>query len=297
MGRKVAICCALALAMTAGACTSGSKSGPGPDTTFTTSAPDTTSTTSITDKLNKKLDEILGQQKAQPASRALQPPSSLSYGTEATPTNLGQYLESIVQDVATYWNDTFTANGHQWTTVHYKILYDEQTAIENCVRSDGKSQIAGDPDLLQGVNPANYCPADNTVYLSVQWIYDKVWQRHADQQRAGQDFGVAAVVAHELGHTVQTYLGIEKAADAPTVESLELQADCLAGVWANAKYYQGVLEGGDVEVAAEDFSYVGDYEFFSPGHHGTPDQRQRAFMLGYNSGQGADCTSDLGDGL
>ena len=86
-----------------------------------------------------------------------------------------------------------------------------------------------------------------TVYLSSQWLYDHVWT--SQDGTAASDFGVAYVVAHEMGHAVQHDLGITEPDGAATVAPTELQADCLAGVWSNAKYYQNTLEAGDIDEA------------------------------------------------
>ena len=106
---------------------------------------------------------------------------------------------------------------------------------------------------MSGCGPASsasgpfYCPLDHTVYLDPGFFRALAVEFHAPG-----DFAQAYVLAHELGHHVQTLTGItqqvdEAAASEPTLRNalsvaLELQADCLAGVWAHSTYDRGLLE-------------------------------------------------------
>jgi predicted metalloprotease len=105
------------------------------------------------------------------------------------------------------------------------------------------------------------------------------------------DFSVAFAVAHEYAHNLQHELSLYSA-QLP-VSSYELHADCWAGVWANGAYYEGILEPGDIAEALDAAALVGEYEFDDPNHHGTPAERQNAFMTGYNSGQPPACNTFL----
>ena len=146
-----------------------------------------------------------------------------------------------------------------------------------------------------------YCPADNKVYIDLQFA-DLLRKRF----KAPGDFALAYVIAHEVGHHVQNQLGYsqqvsqarrrmrEKDANAMSVR-LELQADYLAGVWANhAKRYSGDLLSEDsFKEAIRAATAIGDdaIQKQSQGYvvpdsftHGTSEQRVRYFYAGYKSG-------------
>lgn len=147
-----------------------------------------------------------------------------------------------------------------------------------------------------------YCPADRKVYLDTSF-FNELSQRFG----APGDFAQAYVIAHEIGHHVQTLLGVsdqvrraqarssEKEANALSVR-MELQADCLAGVWGKANI--GRLEPGDVEEALTAATAIGDDRLQRQSRgmvvpdsftHGTSEQRVRWFKIGLASGQIADC--------
>ncbi|MBJ3762923.1 neutral zinc metallopeptidase [Maribius pontilimi] len=150
-----------------------------------------------------------------------------------------------------------------------------------------------------------YCPADEKAYLDTAF-FTTLSQRLG----ASGDFAAAYVVAHEIAHHVQNELGIlgqanriraqssQEQANAISVR-IELQADCLSGIWARAAQEQfGSLERGDVEEAMNAAASIGDDtlqrgagqvprpESFT---HGTSEQRQRWFAAGFDSGRIADC--------
>jgi len=145
-----------------------------------------------------------------------------------------------------------------------------------------------------------YCPKDQKIYLDMSFYVDL-------SQRFGApgDFAQAYVIAHEVGHHVQNLLGIAqklRAAQeqASKVEAnalsvrMELQADCLAGVWArNAAQSRQLLESGDVEEGLRAASAIGDdrLQKMSQGRvvpdaftHGSSEQRVRWFRRGLEAG-------------
>ena len=150
-----------------------------------------------------------------------------------------------------------------------------------------------------------YCPADEKVYLDLTF-FDELSQRFG----APGDFAQAYVIAHEVGHHVQTVLGIEEQvrqvrqgmseteSNALSVR-VELQADCFSGVWANhAHQERGLIEAGDIEEALGAASAVGDdtLQKRSSGRvvpdsftHGSAEQRVRWFETGYRSGNITAC--------
>ena len=150
-----------------------------------------------------------------------------------------------------------------------------------------------------------YCPADQKLYLDMSFFNDMA-QRHD----APGDFAQAYVVAHEVGHHVQTLLGISEqvhAARRGASEAegnalkvrMELQADCFAGVWAHhAHKARQILEPGDIEEALAAAAGVGDdrlqkkargYVVPDSFTHGSSQQRMRWFNRGLQSGDPGEC--------
>jgi predicted metalloprotease len=150
-----------------------------------------------------------------------------------------------------------------------------------------------------------YCPADEKVYIDLAF-FEELSQRFG----APGDFAQAYVIAHEVGHHVQSVLGIEEQvrnARAGMSQSdsnalsvrVELQADCFAGVWANRAHRErGLLEPGDIEEALNAASAVGDDTLQKQAGgrvvpdsftHGSAEQRARWFETGYRSGNIRDC--------
>lgn len=150
-----------------------------------------------------------------------------------------------------------------------------------------------------------YCPADSKVYLDLAF-FDDLHRRFG----APGDFAQAYVVAHEVGHHVQNLLGISgevhraqqqsSQADANALSvRLELQADCLAGVWgATANRERRLLEPGDIEEGLAAAAAIGDDTLqrrargrVSPESwtHGSSEQRVRWFRRGFESGSVTSC--------
>ncbi|MBS0344876.1 MAG: neutral zinc metallopeptidase [Proteobacteria bacterium] len=152
-----------------------------------------------------------------------------------------------------------------------------------------------------------YCPADHKVYIDLGF-----YQELKTRFKAPGDFAQAYVIAHEVGHHVQNLLGVsakvqaareragEREANALSVR-LELQADCLAGVWAkNADTARHILDQGDLEEALRAATAIGDdtlqkqakgYAVPDSFTHGSSEQRVRWFKRGMASGQVKDCNT------
>ena len=150
-----------------------------------------------------------------------------------------------------------------------------------------------------------YCPADAKVYLDLAF-FDELHHRFG----APGDFAQAYVIAHEIGHHVQNLLGIsdkvqqargrvsEREANLLSVR-LELQADCLAGIWAHhANRSRSVLEAGDIEEGLTAATAVGDdhiqkrtqgYAVPDSFTHGSAEQRRRWFGIGLQEGRFQAC--------
>jgi predicted metalloprotease len=150
-----------------------------------------------------------------------------------------------------------------------------------------------------------YCPGDHKVYLDLDF-FRELSQRF----QAPGDFAEAYVIAHEVGHHVQTLLGIMdkvdslrsrlSEADANHLSVMvELQADCFAGVWAyHADKERQILETGDVDEGLAAAAAVGDdrlqrqaqgYVVPESFTHGSSEQRMRWFQRGFQSGAIEDC--------
>ncbi|WP_201533748.1 KPN_02809 family neutral zinc metallopeptidase [Psychrobacter ciconiae] len=165
-----------------------------------------------------------------------------------------------------------------------------------------------------------YCPSDQTVYLDTSFfvemrqnlgiVGDQQGSGDSENQGRAGDFAEAYVIAHEVGHHVQTLLGItqqvnEAARRVSPAEAnrlsvyQELQADCFAGVWANRNEQRiGFLEAGDVEEAINAASQIGDDRLAQASGravvpdnftHGTSQQRVEWFSRGLNSGNIESC--------
>jgi uncharacterized protein len=125
------------------------------------------------------------------------------------------------------------------------------------------------------------CDRDATVYLDTQFIED-LWG-------PGLDFGVATVIAHEIGHHVQREVGVPR--NRLSIQT-ELGADCLAGVWAQDANRRGKLDRGDI-VQALNTAYSGgdpaSVPWYAPGAHGSPAARVEAWATGYNHASLMEC--------
>jgi len=150
-----------------------------------------------------------------------------------------------------------------------------------------------------------YCPGDEKVYIDLGF-YDELKRRFG----APGEFAEAYVLAHEVGHHVQKLIGVESkvrqfqqqnpgSANAASVE-MELQADCLAGVWAHSTQQRGLLEAADVQSALGAAAAVGDdhIQQMTRGRvqpesftHGSSQQRMDWFNRGLNSGSIAACNT------
>jgi predicted metalloprotease len=198
---------------------------------------------------------------------------------------LADMVSVVVADTEDVWSEIFAANGQR---------YEAPTLVmfTGATRSAcGLGQAAMGPF---------YCPLDKMAFIDLSF-YEQMKTRF----NAPGDFAQAYVIAHEVGHHVQNLLGISGKVrsmqqqldeDESNVLSvrLELQADCLAGVWANhADRARNILEAGDVEEALNAASAIGDDTLQRQSRgtvvpesftHGTSAQRQRWFRVGLDSG-------------
>jgi predicted metalloprotease len=157
--------------------------------------------------------------------------------------------------------------------------------------------------MAQSATGPFYCPEDHKVYIDLGF-YDELKQRFG----ADGDFAQAYVLTHEIGHHVQSLLGIEararqlqqanpREANAISVR-LELQADCYAGIWGHSTEQRNILEQGDVDEALKAAAAIGDDRIqrmsgsrVAPDRftHGSSAQRVDWFKRGLSSGQLGAC--------
>ncbi|WP_107668149.1 neutral zinc metallopeptidase [Cyanothece sp. BG0011] len=163
-------------------------------------------------------------------------------------------LSAVSNGLDAFWGGILTRLGIRYT---YPMVYSHQNLeLTPC-----------GPSLL-----AHYCADSNTIHLNMVQM-DKL------VETVGDSAGFFAL-AHEYGHSVQKHLGILDK-NLPIVV-LELQADCLAGAFFAATDELGILEPGDVKEGAITAMMTGDYDYEHTHHHGTPEQRGRAFLSGFN---------------
>jgi uncharacterized protein len=227
-------------------------------------------------------------QNVQPSQQAEQVP----YEESAEEAQLREFVAVVLADTEETWGALFAQAG---STYQKPTLVLFSGAVESTC---GFAQAAVGPF---------YCPADQKLYIDLSFYRDL----HSRFGAPG-DFAQAYVVAHEVGHHVQTLLGIsernmaarrsanEVEANALSVRQ-ELQADCFAGIWAhNADRSRHLLEAGDIEEGLNAASAIGDDRlqqqsrgYVSPESftHGSSEQRVRWFKRGYESGDVKACDS------
>ena len=197
---------------------------------------------------------------------------------------LAEFVSVVLADTEVVWNDIFADLGKE---------YNEPKLVLFTGSVQSACGVAG-----ASTGPF-YCPGDKNVYIDLSF-YNEL----KTQFKAPGDFAMAYVIAHEVGHHIQNELGIiaqmnEIRGKVSKEEynkynvRLELQADYLAGVWANHVQGQNLLEEGDLEEALTAASAVGDdrIQMQSQGYvvpdsftHGTSEQRKRWFYKGYEAG-------------
>jgi predicted metalloprotease len=198
----------------------------------------------------------------------------------------GKFVEAVLVDSEDVWDKIFKENNMQYKRP--KLILFTQGVDTEC----GSATSASGPF---------YCPADQKVYMDLTF-FNELKTKFGAQ---GGDFATAYVIAHEIGHHVQTLLGTsskmrqmqegksQAEANALSV-ALELQADFYAGVWTHYNQkMKNILEEGDLEEALSAAHAVGDdaIQAKMQGHivpesftHGTSAQRKAWFMKGYKTG-------------
>lgn len=208
----------------------------------------------------------------------------------AAEDELARFASMVLADTEDTWGEIFAAGGQRYQAPQLVLF----TGATRSACGVGQAEMG-----------PFYCPADGKVYLDLSF-FDELHRRFG----APGDFAQAYVIAHEVGHHVQHLLGIldkvqqtrqqvsEREANQLSVR-LELQADCLAGVWAHhAQRARQVLEAGDIEEGLAAASAVGDdrmqkraqgYAVPDSFTHGSAAQRARWFGNGLQSGALRSC--------
>ncbi|PLX43691.1 MAG: flagellar biosynthesis protein FlgM [Hyphomicrobiales bacterium] len=211
-----------------------------------------------------------------------QPPARQS----AAEKDLVSFVSVVLADTEDAWHDLFNKIGKRYEEP--KLVLFSGSVRSAC----GFAQAAMGPF---------YCPGDRKVYIDLSF-YKEMKQKF----NAPGDFAQAYVISHEVGHHVQTLLGISqkvqqakqrsgKAAANAIQVRMELQADCFAGVWAHhADRAKSILQDGDVEEALNAAHAIGDdtLQKRSQGYvvpdsftHGSSAQRMRWFKIGLSQGR------------
>ena len=249
------------------------------------------------------LGDVVGQLGTQPVGG--------SSGGQARPlppesdpdADLVDYMSVVLDDSQAFWDEVFTASGLEYRPARL-VLFEEFT-----------DSGCGGADERYG---PHYCPLDESIYLDLDFFRDL-------QTRFGArgDLAPAYVLTHEVAHHVQTVLGIneqvrsQQQSDPSTANDLsirmELQADCFAGVWAASVYVDSTagleagrvleLAPGEIREALEAAAAVGDdrIQEAATGRvdpeswtHGSSEQRERWFSLGYETADPAQCDTFSG---
>lgn len=235
--------------------------------------------------------QLLGDVDTLPNDTSLDTSAPIRPTDSAAPADeLGSFAAVVLASTEDTWNEILPSLGRR---------YEEPTLV---LFSDSVRSACG---LNSAASGPFYCPGDSKLYLDLSFFRDL-------SQRFGApgDFAQAYVIAHEVGHHVQNQLGIStevrrlqsqarSQAEVNTLSvGLELQADCLAGVWGNRAASEGMLEAGDVEEGMTAAAAIGDDRLQRQAQgrvvpesftHGTSQQRVEWFRRGLQSGNPNAC--------
>jgi predicted metalloprotease len=223
-----------------------------------------------------------------------------STAKNGAPTDpMGSMIAGILGEIDDRWSEIFEASGQTYKGPRI-VLFRNVTNGGRC----GMAQSAMGPF---------YCPPDQKIFLDTGFFREVETRFHGCEGNACK-FTAAYIIAHEAGHHVQNLLGIlprvtrlqqqagSKAESNALQVRVELQADCLSGVWTNReeKKRPGFLEAGDIEAALTTAAAIGDdtLQRQTTGRvvpdsftHGSAEQRKRWFMTGYQKGTVQACNT------
>jgi predicted metalloprotease len=200
---------------------------------------------------------------------------SVSSATDDPERDAVSFVSFVLDDVQKHWSEYFASQQRRYTLARLVLFRGETNSA--C----GLGQRAMGPF---------YCPRDRNVYIDLAF-----YRELRDRFGAPGDFAQAYVIAHEVGHHVQHLLGLDAGGGSV---ALELQADCLAGVWGNSTERRSLLETGDIEEALTAAAAIGDDKLQRESTgvvrpdtftHGSSQQRVQAFKKGFRSGKFEAC--------
>ncbi len=228
------------------------------------------------------------------ASQQTSPAPPVTAGTPNDPT--GKFVALVLGDTEDRWTEIFAASGKTYHPPRLRLFSGSEPTP--CA-------------MAQSAMGPFYCPRDQRIYLDTSFFEDLQKKFGGCSNSNACKFSEAYVIAHEVGHHVQDELGIlprvilAQQASGSKVERnqlqvrVELQADCLAGVWANrAQRKRDFLDSGDVDQALQTASAIGDDRLQKQAQgyivpdaftHGTSEQRKRWFMNGFKDGNVGAC--------
>ena len=212
---------------------------------------------------------------------------------------MGGMIAGVLGEIDDRWSEIFSASGQTYRGAR-SVLFKNATNGGRC----GMAQSAMGPF---------YCPPDRQIFLDTGF-FREVETRFRGCSGNACKFTAAYIIAHEAGHHIQNLLGIldkarqmqeqagSKAAANNIQVRVELQADCLSGVWVNReeKTRPGFLEAGDIDAALQTASAIGDDTLQRQAQgrvvpdsftHGSAAQRKRWFMTGYQQGSVQACNT------
>ncbi len=229
-----------------------------------------------------------------------------SPGKSGAPTDdMGKMISGVLGEIDDRWHEIFQASGQNYSGPRI-VLFRNATNGGRC----GMAQSAMGPF---------YCPPYKQIVLDTNF-FKQVETRFRGCSGSACRFTAAYIIAHEAGHHIQNLLGIlpkvtrlqqqagSKAEANELQVRVELQADCLSGVWVNreAKKRPNFLEPGDIDAALTTATAIGDdtLQRQATGHvvpdsftHGSAAQRKRWFMIGYQQGSVQACNTFATDDL
>jgi uncharacterized protein len=241
----------------------------------------------------------------------MQPPGGQARRTGKPSDDIGRFVSTVLGNIEVEWTDIFRQDGKTYRKP-VLVLYQGQTGAA----CGGAAQSAMGPF---------YCPNDQKIYLDTSF-FREIETRFQGCEAGSKScqFSQAYVIAHEVGHHVQNLLGIlpkiqqqQQGMDRASANRLqvrvELQADCLSGVWAKHENDRlrrdgkpPLVEAGDIESALRTASAIGDdtLQRKATGRvvpdsftHGSSEQRQRWFTTGYRDGTVASCNTFRAENL
>src|ERR1700720_4480435 len=219
--------------------------------------------------------------------------------TGAPTDEMGSMISGILGEIDDRWSEIFKASGQSYSGPRI-VLFRNATNGGRC-------------GMAQAANGAVYWPPDKQIFLDTGFFRQGETRLHGCSGNACK-FAAAYIIAHEAGHHIQNLLGIlprvtrmqqqagSKAEANALQVKVELQADCLSGVWVNReeKKRPGFLEAGDIDAALTTATAIGDdtLQRQATGRvvpdsftHGSAAQRKQWFMTGYQQGTVQSCNT------